>query len=166
MPRPNLSSLAAVLSDPANAERTPEQLASLLWDAMSERLTECINPAPPVIREGLAFHAPWSTNLLHVVYQRNKVLWLTWGEAKYGFLVRDFDPGHELWQYITPSRAKKGGAEPHEGLPLGSHMRLRGKRSRLFVVRATTATAALLEGPQGHFQAEPFDILKEHFIKQ
>ena len=109
-----IRAVAEFINDPANEDRTVDQVATRIIDGIYDMWTADETTPPVPLSVGMAFKTPWSSKVLHVAwigqfwtptYGMREHVWIVSADSEYGTLVPSNAP---YWRVIGSSRAKAG----------------------------------------------------------
>ena len=168
--------VAEFLEDPANEERSVEDVAKAIVDGMYEMWMRGETSPPIPLTPGLAFKAPnIASKVYHVAWIGDmwwspdkgtiEVAWVIDAGSDYGTLMPTDRP---YWRIVTPSTAKAGGpGNNKDGWKAGDKVST-GQRAHHYVIIATGDKCVLMhkKGAPGMIYAVSNAILKKHYRRE
>ncbi len=110
-----IARIAEFLEDPANDERSVQDVAKLIVDGMYDMWTRGESSPPIPLVPGLTFKAPLVSKIYHVAWLGDmwwgpkmgtvSTVWIIHADSDYGSVMPVDAP---FWRVVTPSTAKSG----------------------------------------------------------
>lgn len=159
-----VSVLVEFLNDPANEERTVEDVAEQIVDSFYELLTRDMKAEPPVLKTGVAFRSVLANKVYHVAWNEGDLYWLIGANDRYGYV----GPKGPFERFAVESNAKAGAPGTNlDGWKVGDYLSSNQGHYR-HTVLAVADRCVLLAGDidkSGRPYVEPNDHIEKFYVR-
>lgn len=165
--------VAEFLEDPANEERSVEDVAKVIVDGMYDMWMRGVEDPPIPLHVGMAFKSPHvASKVYHVAWigpefpsgDSREIVWIIDATTDYGSMCEYGDP---FWRIVLPSTAKAGGPGSNkDGWKAGDKVSL-GQRAHHFEILEVGDKAVLMRNTKtGYLQTDSNANMKRYYRRE
>lgn len=160
--------VADFLADPANEEKTAEELASIVINGVYSMWGKEMTDPPMHPQVGMAFKVPYLTTVNFVGWMGEEfgkeLVWVINATTDYGFLLT---PTSSMWSVASASTAKVGGPGTNsDGWKQGDLLSLSQRRTSLRVESVGVKCVLMRNEQDLSLWAESNSNLKKYYKKE
>ncbi len=167
--------VAEFLEDPANDERSVEEVAEIIVSGMYDMWERGVTSPPMLLKVGQAFKSPMSSKTYFVAHEGdmywNKdvgvvpTLWVVDSSSEYGMLMPVDRP---YWRIVKPSNAKAGAPGTNDdGWKVGDKVSLSQRKTHYEIIAVGLKTVLMhAKGAPTMWFAEGNSNLKRYYSKE
>lgn len=160
--------VADFLSDPANEERTAEELAKIVVDGVYDLWGKTLEDPPLIPHVGMAFKVPFLSSVQFVAWKGEEFgkekLWIINATSDFGFLTTS---SSDLWRLASTSSAKSGAPGSNsDGWMPGVTVSLSQRRTHLDILQVGNKTVLMREKSTLALWAESNANMKKYYTRE
>jgi hypothetical protein len=163
-----IEKVADFLSDPANEDRTAEELAKIVVNGVYDLWGKTLDDPPLVPHVGMAFSVPFLSSI-HFVgwigeeYGKERI-WVINATSDFGFFTTR---SSDLWRLASPSRAKVGAPGSNaDGWASGDRVSLSQRRLHLTVLETGNESVLMRSNTDSSLWTDSNSNMKKYYTKE
>jgi len=163
-----IQAVADFLADPANEERTAEELAKIVVDGVYDLWGATLSDTPLVPHVGMAFKVPFLSSVHFVAWEGEEFgkekLWIVNATSDFGFMTTR---SSELWQLASPSSAKSGAPGTNsDGWEAGTTVSLSQRRTYLTILQVGNKAVLMRNKTDLSLWTDSNSNLKKYYTRE